>query len=115
MIFPEDDQGGTLSSSDVLRGIKEAEVEASKTLKVARDKAAQTLTDARIKATEIVNEAKQSSQASTAASLDEARQGAAVEADKVTAEGGKALESIHSSGENKRQEAIEIVLSSFAE
>ena len=115
MFFPATTKGELMSSSDILRGIKEAEEEASKTLQKAREKAAQTLTEARIKSADIVKEAKQSSQASAASSLDEARQGAAVEADKVAVEGSTALESIHTSGEKKRQAAIEIVLSSFAE
>jgi ATP synthase H subunit len=115
VFFPPTIEGEFVGSSDVLRGIKEAETEASKILQEAKDKAVQTLTDARIKSAEILKEAKQSSQASAASSLDEAKQGAAKEADKVAAEGGVALETIHSSGESKRQEAIEIVLSSFAE
>ena len=59
--------------------------------------------------------ARESSQESAAASLEEARQGAAVETEKVAAEGNAALESIHSCGQDRRQAAIEIVLSSFAE
>ncbi|MGY8702004.1 MAG: hypothetical protein ACKVHH_04770 [Candidatus Poseidoniales archaeon] len=98
---------------DVLRGIKEAESLATASLEVAKNKAVKTLTNARIKAAGIVKSANEKSHIATQASLDGARDSASVEADKVSTEGESALEAIHSSGINHRQEAIKLVLSGF--
>lgn len=100
---------------DVLRGIKEAESSATVALEDAKSKAVQTLTNARIKAAEIIKSANEKSQIATQASLDGARESASVEADKVSTEGESALEAIHTSGINRRQEAIKLVLSGFNE
>ena len=100
---------------DVLRGIKEAESSATVALEDAKSKAVQTLTNARIKAAEIIKSANEKSQIATQASLDGARENASVEANKVSTEGESVLEAIHSSGVNRRQEAIKLVLSGFEE
>ena len=84
-------------------------------LESAKGKAVQTLTNARIKAAEIIKSANKKSQVATQASLDGARESASVEADKVSTEGESVLEAIHTSGVNRRQEAIKLVLSGFEE
>ena len=104
-----------MGKMDVLRGIKEAESSATVLLESAKSKAVQTLTNARIKAAEIIKSANKKSQVATQASLDGARESASVEADKVSTEGESVLEAIHSSGVNRRQEAIKLVLSGFEE
>jgi ATP synthase H subunit len=100
---------------DVLRGIKEAESSATASLEDAKSKAVQTLTNARKKAAVIIKDANEKSQIETQASLSGARDSASVEADKVSTEGESALEAIHSSGVDRRQDAIKLVLSGFDE
>lgn len=98
---------------DVLKSIKEAETTADETLVSSKEEAIQIVADARRKAAEIVQKATDDSLSSTTSVLNTAREKASKEAKSVQSDGTGAIEAVHSSASQARDDAVQLIIDSL--
>jgi vacuolar-type H+-ATPase subunit H len=107
--------GGLMAKSDVLRAIKDAEVSAAATISDAQAKAAKIISDARLEAADLHKNSTGDSHASMLSIIDAAKDEAGIEAAKVAKSGDAEIKKLHSSGDKRRKEAVNFILSSLNE
>ena len=106
-------KGVTMSRADVLRAIKDAEMEATEMLSEAKKEATMIISKARQKASEIVVEGKSISESDAQNLISETRKSAGSEAEMVSKEGQDAGEKVHNSGKKNRDKAVKLVVDYF--
>ncbi len=93
--------------------IKNAEKDAGITMSNAESKASAILSDARVKATEIIQTSQEEINKKSRNMINEARNNAYKEAEKVSNDGDLIIKNITDKGKKDRKRAIDSVISSF--
>ena len=102
-----------MARDNVLRAIKNAEIEATETLSEAKKEAIAITSKARQKASEIVVEGKSISESEAQNLISETRQSAGSEAEMVAKDGHTAGQKLHNSGKKNRDKAVKLVVDYF--
>jgi len=102
-----------MAREEVLRAIRDAEIEATATLSDAKKEASQIVSQARQKASEIISQGKSTSESDAQNLISEVRLSAGSEAELVSKEGHTAEKNIHDSGKKNRDKAVKLVIDSF--
>lgn len=102
-----------MARDNVLRAIKNAEIEATETLSEAKREAIAITSKARQKASEIVVEGKSISESEAQNLISETRKSAGSEAEIVSKDGHDAGEKVHNSGKKNRDKAVKLVVDYF--
>lgn len=104
-----------MAKSDILRAIKDAEVSAASTIADAKVKAAKVISDAKAEAADLLKNSKVDSETNMLSIIDAAKDEAGIEAAKVAKSGDAEIKKLHSSGDKRRKEAVNFILSSLNE
>ena len=102
-----------MARDNVLRAIRNAEIEATETLSEAKKEATMITSKARQKASEIVVEGKSISESDAQNLISDTRKSAGSEAEMVSKGGHEAGEKVHASGKKNRDKAVKLVVDYF--
>ena len=102
-----------MGMAEVLRSIKNAEQDAEKRLSDAQDETSKIMADARRNASELITEATEDSVNNTKSTMDKARKAANKDADNVKSEGAKGIESISSTANGRKGDAVQLIIDSL--
>ena len=102
-----------MARDNVLRAIRDAEIEATETLSEAKKEASMIISQARQKASEIIIEGKSISESDAQDLISETRQSAGSEAEMVAKDGHTAGQKLHNSGKKNRDKAVKLVVDYF--
>ena len=102
-----------MGKADILAEVKKAEKAAEKRIKKAETKAQGLVSEARAKASGMITQSRATGQSGAQSIIDTAREAAGKEAEKVGAEGERQIAAIKDGGADRRNAAVEIVMSSF--
>lgn len=102
-----------MARNNVLRAIRDAEIEATETLSEAKKEASMIISQARQKASEIIIEGKSISESDAQKLISETRQSAGSEAEMVAKDGYTAGQKLHNSGKKNQDKAVKLVVDYF--